>query len=309
MHKLKYLLTIAIIFALTCGYTSCSEDDDKGDTPNTSQSQNGSNTSSSENQTSSDNNGSTTTDNNGTKNNDNQDEKLTVPEDCISGVFSVSANKKVFFSKGNLQYDANNQKFQFAEHQWDIIGENGANISETGIRDLFAFATWLEGGNPMVSNTSTSNLNWDDTKSSVIGADWHTLSNDEWAYLINRKESYGIAEVNGVKGLVLLPDNFTLPAGITFNTSVATKYSETAFKDINDISSTDWDKMEKAGAVFLPAAGDRTNYSTSDEIGNYWSSTEKDSENAYYFKFAWWGPQTSNFKKFLGHSVRLVKVL
>lgn len=40
----------------------------------------------------------------------------------ISGQFSVSADKKVKFSQGNLQYQASTNTWRFAEYQWDFVG-------------------------------------------------------------------------------------------------------------------------------------------------------------------------------------------
>lgn len=38
------------------------------------------------------------------------------------GEFSVAANKKVYFSAGNLQYRPSDQKWRIAENQWDYVG-------------------------------------------------------------------------------------------------------------------------------------------------------------------------------------------
>ena len=80
---------------------------------------------------------------------------------------------------------------------------------------------------------------------------WRTLTVDEWVYLMQyrpdadhkRATSY-IALPNGtfVTGMVLLPDRFTLPGGCSFGYEIG-------------YSASDWEKMEAAGAVFLPAAG------------------------------------------------------
>lgn len=46
-----------------------------------------------------------------------------IPIGAINGLFSVSATKKVYFSKGNLQYigSASTPYWKFAEHQWDYL--------------------------------------------------------------------------------------------------------------------------------------------------------------------------------------------
>lgn len=45
-----------------------------------------------------------------------------VPEGAINGLFSVSPSKKVYFSQGNLQYQASSNTWRFAEHQWNCVG-------------------------------------------------------------------------------------------------------------------------------------------------------------------------------------------
>ena len=85
----------------------------------------------------------------------------TAPEGAIPALFSISGGQQVFFSKGNLQYQASTGTWRFAEHQWDFVGgtdvygneygtvyENGVKcdntlISQTysGWIDLFGWAT------------------------------------------------------------------------------------------------------------------------------------------------------------------------
>ncbi len=51
-----------------------------------------------------------------------------VPEGAIDGLFSVSPTQKVYFSQGNLQYQASTNTWRFAEHQWDFVGTQGPTI-------------------------------------------------------------------------------------------------------------------------------------------------------------------------------------
>ena len=64
-------------------------------------------------------------------------------EGSLVGKFSVSANKQVYFSKGNLQYQASTNTWRFAENQTDYIGSANSNISATydGWIDLFGWGT------------------------------------------------------------------------------------------------------------------------------------------------------------------------
>lgn len=46
-----------------------------------------------------------------------------VPEGAINGLFTINAEgDQVYFSQGNLQYQASTNTWRFAEHQWDFVG-------------------------------------------------------------------------------------------------------------------------------------------------------------------------------------------
>jgi hypothetical protein len=65
-----------------------------------------------------------------------------VPSGAINGLFSVSSTKQVYFSQGNLQYQASTGTWRFAEHQYDFIG--GVNVfdpSNSGWIDLYCWGT------------------------------------------------------------------------------------------------------------------------------------------------------------------------
>ena len=67
-------------------------------------------------------------------------------------LFSVSASDRVFFSKGNLQYQPINGIWRFAENQYDVIGLDNEKISPkyTGWIDLFGWGTsgWKDAAKP-----------------------------------------------------------------------------------------------------------------------------------------------------------------
>ena len=46
----------------------------------------------------------------------------------LPGSFSVSGEKKVCFSQGNLQYQGSTGTWRFATHQYDFIGNAAGNI-------------------------------------------------------------------------------------------------------------------------------------------------------------------------------------
>ena len=179
------------------------------------------------------------------------------------GVFSVSQRKEVVFAKGNVVLKSSG-KWKFVDNQWN----KGS---------LMAY----------------------DEMASLNDSVWFVLTSDEWNYLLNKRrtdsgERCAKATVNGVFGLVLLPDdwdkaNFDLKNGVR-------------------ITKDDWtNKLEVYGAVFLPTAGYRFNNweKSVGTDGFYWSS---DPEDTPYLRFNDALLKTTNvFDHDYGMSVRLVK--
>ncbi len=64
-----------------------------------------------------------------------------VKDGAILAEFSVSDSTKVYFSQGNLQYQASTGTWKFADNQYDMIGDNNSNISSSysGWIDLFGW--------------------------------------------------------------------------------------------------------------------------------------------------------------------------
>ncbi len=59
-------------------------------------------------------------------------------EGKLPGAFTVDEEgTRVYFSKGNLQYNSNNQQWQFAAEQYGYVGNAAGNtsVNETGIAD------------------------------------------------------------------------------------------------------------------------------------------------------------------------------
>ncbi len=203
--------------------------------------------------------------------------------------FSVADDGAVVFSPGNLQYHPQNNTWRFAKHQYDIIGQNNKKIASNynGWLDLFC---WGTGDNPTKYTGSFSNFhNFTDWGTNAIGLyaanSWRTLSNSEWIYLFQQRTNaaslYAFATVNGVGGIIVLPDEWVTPSEITIEAGT-TNYDRNVF----DLAQ--WEKMENAGAIFLPAAGLRNSdpsYFSSTE-GNYWTSTPNSNKDfGYYLNF------------------------
>jgi hypothetical protein len=66
----------------------------------------------------------------------NNSEALTVTANALpaggalSGAFSVSATKQVYFSLGNLQYNKTSQEWSFMEHQYSVVETPGQNVGD-----------------------------------------------------------------------------------------------------------------------------------------------------------------------------------
>ena len=143
------------------------------------------------------------------------------------GLFSVSADKQVVFSPGNLQYHPANDEWRFAENQTDYIGDANSNIAADydGWIDLFGWSTSATNFGVSTSidynDYSGSFVDWGTNQ---IGADapntWRTLSKDEWMYIFydrtNAQSLFALGSVNGVNGTIILPDNWTTPSGVSF---------------------------------------------------------------------------------------------
>ena len=265
------------------------------------------------------------------------------PTGAINGLFSVSATQQVWFSQGNLQYNAvqgshlcadgttQQGTWRFASNQYDYIGSSNCNISQTynGWIDLFGWGTsgfhdpsdvynvnyqpWAAssdtinelyneyGYGPSINmqspNLTGSSMNYDWGVYNQIsnGGDqtglWRVLSIEEWYYIVYTRNTssgirYAMAQVNGINGVILLPDNWVSSYYSLSNTNQNGGFSS------NVIDTFSWiNNLESHGAVFLPAAGCRWetviynlnyagNYYTSD-VNDYWSA-----ESAKTFHFS-----------------------
>lgn len=102
------------------------------------------------------------------------------------------------------------------------------------------------------------------------------MTADEWKYVFETRETnsgirFAKAKVNGVNGVILLPDNWNS----SYYSLKKTNDRYARYKS-NKIKETDWKNcLESNGAVFLPSAGERVGNSVFDikSDGEYWSTT------------------------------------
>lgn len=265
---------------------------------------------------------------------------------CINGVYSVSESKKVFFARGNLQYKASTSTWQLAPNQYDIIGNRNNNISETynGWIDLFGWATsgyhnpsdpnnvnyhpWshsseLSGYGPSnASGELTGNLaNYDwgiynqitTANGNSTGNMWRTLTKDEWNYVFNERHAstvngipdarFAKAYVNDIFGVILFPDDYTHPTGVEQPTGI----NEEPNWNENNYNIAEFELMQAAGAVFLPATGKRYGTDVNElNIGHYWSVTYNNMTTAFELRFNQNSLLVTTRNRCDGLSVRLV---
>lgn len=221
-------------------------------------------------------------------------DKPDVEDAVLPGEFSVSSSKKVHFSKGNLMATKNSgsgYSWGFAANQYDLIGAKAGNttiLSQAAgsIVDLFCWSTPKTSYGICINTAYQCGgdfLEWGaniDDKGT-----WRTLSRTEWQYLLGnstvRANKVGSATVGGFHGIIILPDSFTDP--MRNNGSEAfVPHSDVQAWSANVYSRIDWEAMQTAGAVFLPATGwraqdiydsNKTEVQNVGVVGWYWSST------------------------------------
>jgi len=250
--------------------------------------------------------------------------------------------------KSNLQYKKDTKTWSFMENQYDIVETLNQNVgTDYASQNIVSLFGWGTSGKTIsnygsayqpyaTSTTSTAygpSGNYNLTDAYVngdwgvnMGTGWRTLTSAEWEYLFNTRSAstvngtanarYAKAKVNNVYGVILFPDAYTHPSGVT--DPVGINATDAAGWNGNTYDAMAWSKMETAGCVFLPAAGFRdeaeVEYAGSD--GYYWSSShrvsdppfESDTEFAYNMYFGSWSMNPTGYDhRYRGYSVRLVR--
>lgn len=234
--------------------------------------------------------------------------------DGTSKCFFKVANgmtKYVSFSPGNLvaklvMSGHAHTEWEFASRQNYYVGtDNEDNMFAPGLPyDLFGYGTSDWSGRASYTSSdvlsdyanfdltgTNANADWGVYNGSTIkygstpsGTSWRTLTSAEWNYLINTRSGKGaLATVDGIKGLILLPDlNASSSAWVYDDEISAPRPSFTpgyTSYTTNNYTQAEWDKLEAAGVIFLPAAGTRygdEDATSTDMVtthGLYWSST------------------------------------
>ena len=262
-------------------------------------------------------------------------------EDRLNGVFSVAADRRVKFSKGNLKatLDAYGKVSSWAFHtyQYDRVYSSSSPVDQEFTShdiDYFGWSTpsTLYG---ISSSTSASKysgdfVDWGAAASKSLGYGWRTLtggSGGEWQWILgpsspdpgtNCRTSSTIgstenarfvkATVHSTKGLIIFPDEITWNATTMGDAPTTCNTAGNAFT----YSPTDanWAALEAAGCVFLP-----TGYRNGTQVippsptSEYWASTYIGDNFAHYLDAnpGSVNPAISQANRSGGYAVRLVQ--
>lgn len=246
---------------------------------------------------------------------------LMATDGALNGKFTINADgDQIVFSDGNLMISGG---LQFSFRQWSTLA-----VQDYNYRDLFGWGT-----GDTINNVSIINSNYADFTDWGINPIfnggykanlWRTLTKNEMVYLLctrtNAATLFAFGSVNGVNGLILLPDNWDRPAGVTFTASTAQGLVANGTDYINEngdnyshntYTEEQWKIMEAAGAVFLPATGyrDGAEVSGAGSYGYYWTATSSSTAGyAYNMDFGPKGLSSYNIsERHCGLAVRLVQ--
>lgn len=120
-----------------------------------------------------------------------------IPKGSLTHLFSVSPTKKVFFSKGNLQYNLSDRTFRFAQYQYEML-QSAVNLEgENSILEYFPYGTSGAGGTRPNSqerlpqqDISETAYDWGEycpiSNAENLAGFWRMLTSQEWEYLLNK---------------------------------------------------------------------------------------------------------------------------
>lgn len=129
-----------------------------------------------------------------------------------------------------------------------------------------------------------------------------SLTKEEWYYLINQRTNHAkliaMGTVEGVEGLILLPDNWHTPFEYHIYTwdDLGDKKTENGYYYVaNQFTSAEWTDLANAGAIFLPAANRCIGTKSKEWISSYISKDryQLEVEKGWYGNHGWYWTGTS----------------
>ena len=228
----------------------------------------------------------------------------------IGGKFIISnLGDTAVFSRGNLQHQMSTNTWRTAPNQYDWAGvaanKQIGNLAYEGWVDLFCWSLGDAnnyGATSAYHSADYYNKNFVDW-GGLFEGDWATLSSTQWKYLLNSRsganDKWGMAMIGDNLGMILLPEEWTAPAGINFvprTNPTSDLWDENDRLDpstqdhcrvkpenmpANKFTLEEWAQLEAAGAIFLPYAGRRS--------GGYGNHTDRlDQEVNYEYNFTYY---------------------
>lgn len=256
-------------------------------------------------------------------------EAADMSQTVLPGLFSVSPERQVRFSKGNLQATyskkAGKYRWGFAAHQYDFVGgNNGQTAGISGNNnidrqtdgakvDLFGWTVdgkYADGIKQYGINTSIDNADYGPGGEccdwgAVIDdkVPWRVLSSEEWNYLVNLRKIKrgGVEDEFSGMGHTCQRVRYHQVSGLIVYPD---EYEGTVFDHEASIADDDFPD----DCVFLPTAGYRfgSGVFRTDNWGKYWSGTPARPDCAYYFFFDLNRTFVEYYYGCDGYSVRLV---
>jgi len=222
----------------------------------------------------------------------------------IGGKFVINQyGDTAVFSRGNLQYNQATKTWRTAVNQFDWQGTKNLEMGNPEYNDWVDLFCWSIGEENNYGATSAYHTSLYYNKPFVdwgglFTGDWSTLSIDEWYYMLytraNANNLWGMAMIGDNLGMILLPEGWTAPSGVTFVPGTIPTTDMWKNEDCLDPTQTnkdhwrlnpdnlpankftqdEWAQLEAAGAVFMPYAGRRS--------GGYGNHTDRDNQTVDY---------------------------
>lgn len=202
----------------------------------------------------------------------------TVPRSHDLGPFTVNdAGKRIEFAFSNVHHDGTG--YFLPPYQYDYIGYHDPN----GDHDHIPYTEMLS---LLIDDPTSTTENHKETPYVNLGINgygandgWMLLTNEEWNYLLTTRcdeenphrisTSFAFAIVASVPGLLLFPDDYSTPNGLSI--TIANANNVLAPFTSNIISIPDFYKLENAGCAFLPCVYYTSSQATSiTDVGEYW---------------------------------------
>ena len=224
-------------------------------------------------------------------------QEIAATTEALSGKFSTGKYEYAEFATGNLQYKPSTDTWRFAKQQYQYVGKDNIYVGKEDYKgwiDLFGWSADDKFGvNPSNDNTNYQG-EFVDWGTLFPEEGWSTLSKNQWNYLLNQRTNAAslkqIAMVGETLGIMLFPDEWTLPADC--EPTKQTHHDEEDGEDHScdfvsyNYTLAQWAELEKAGAIFLPAAGRRTGGWGNQTISPHMTDKAELDANGHYKHYA-----------------------